>query len=97
MFLHDCIILQDEESYVIIDNGTQFVESFFPFMFVHLDTKHLIPTKYYPQTNGQMEWYNESIVTRLRYYVAYYQRFWKISVETLTSGTIGKSANPAKV
>lgn len=49
-----------------------------------LDVEHPTKTTYYPQTNERVEWYNRTMVTRLRHYVAENQKNWDKYVQPLS-------------
>ncbi|CDF39905.1 unnamed protein product [Chondrus crispus] len=47
-------------------------------------TAHYLTTAYHPQTNGQTERFNRTLVQRLRHYVAEHQRDWDEYIQPLT-------------
>ena len=59
--------------YVLTDNGPQFAAKFFDSVCALLGIRHYLTTAYHPQTNGQTERFNMTIVQRLRYYVEEHQ------------------------
>jgi len=69
---------------VLSDNGPQFVSKFMGAVCGILGVKQLTTTAYHPQTNGQTERYNKTIVARLRHYVAENQADWDEYVQPLT-------------
>ena len=71
-------------SMILSDNGVQFTSKFFEAMCTTLGVKHLTTTTYHPQTNGQVERYNRTLVARLRHYVAENQADWDDFVQPLT-------------
>lgn len=81
---NDWVIPYGIPTYILTDNGTQLTSKSFATLCTHLGTKQLTTTAYHPQTNGQVERYNKTIVTRLRHYVAKNQRDWDIFVQPLT-------------
>lgn len=84
IILEHWIVPFDIPSYVLPDHGPQFVSKFFATICGFLDVRHLTTTAYHPQTNGQVERFNKTIVTRLRHYLADHQRSWDICVQPLT-------------
>ena len=69
---------------LLSDNGPQFVGKFFQAMCTLLGTKHLPTTAYHPQTNGQTERYNQTLVNRLRIFVSEHQNDWDRLIQPLT-------------
>lgn len=57
-------------TYLLTYNGPQFVCKLFAALCSFFEAKTLTMTAYHPQTNGQTEWYNKYIVSRLHHYVA---------------------------
>ena len=55
---------------LLTDNGPQFTAKFFQAVCAELGVKKVFTTAYHPQTNGQVERYNRTILTALRGYVA---------------------------
>ena len=49
-----------------------------------LGTKHLPTSAYHPQTNGQTERYNQTLVNRLRIFTAEHQNDWDRLIQPLT-------------
>jgi hypothetical protein len=58
------------------DNGPQFTDKFFQTACAELGIKKVFTTAYHPQTNGQVEQYNRTILASLRGYVAVLQDDW---------------------
>lgn len=54
----------------LTDDGTQFVNKLFATVFALLAARHLLPTAYHPQTNGQVQQFNKIFRTGFLYYVA---------------------------
>ena len=69
---------------LLSDNGPQFVGKFFQAMCTILGTKHLPTSAYHPQTNGQTERYNQTLVNRLRIFVSEHQDDWDRLIQPLT-------------
>jgi transposase InsO family protein len=55
--------------YLMTDNGTQFNAMFFLAVFRELGIDKVFTTAYHPQTNGQVERFNRTIINSLRGYV----------------------------
>ena len=71
--------------YVLTDNGPQFAAKFFDAVACALlGVRHYLTTAYHPQTNGQTERFNRTLVARLRHYVEEHQRDWDDYVQPLT-------------
>ena len=71
-------------TYILTDNGPQFVAKIFDHLVTMLGVSHLRTTAYHPQTNGQAERYNRTLVTRLIHYVSEHQNDWDQFVQPLT-------------
>jgi len=69
---------------VLSDNGPQFRSTFFQGVCSLLGISNRYSTTYHPQTNGQVERYNRTIVGQLRTYVEDHQDRWDVLVSMLT-------------
>jgi transposase InsO family protein len=69
---------------LLTDNGPQFTSKFFQAVCAELGVKKVFTTAYHPQTNGQVERYNRTILSALRGYVARRQDDWDEYTSTLT-------------
>ena len=70
--------------YLLTDRGTQFMSKFFELVCSSLGVKHVATSAYRPQTNGQAERYNRTMVSRLRHYICEHQTDWDDYVQPLT-------------
>jgi hypothetical protein len=61
---------------LLTDNGSQFAAKFFQAACAELGIRKVFTTAYHPQTNGQVERYNRTIVEALRAYVSRRQDDW---------------------
>ena len=61
---------------VLTDNGSQFTSGFFRTVCRILGITKVFTTEYHPQTNGQAERYNRTLLAALRNYVSDSQRDW---------------------
>lgn len=77
------IVPRSISPYILKDNGKQFNSECSSTICFLLDIQRLTTTSYHPQTNGQAESYNKTILTRLRHYVAEHQNDWDPFVEPL--------------
>lgn len=88
VFLEDWIIPYDIISYLLTDNGPQFVAKCFSSVCASLGRQQLTTTGYLPQTTGfgnrQTERYNNIIVAHLRHYVVKQRGDWDDFVQRLT-------------
>ena len=82
--LNNWIIPYGIPNSILSDNGPQFVAEFWKTTLAILGINHKTTTSYHPQTNGQAERYNKTIVSRLRHYVSEHQDNWDKFVQTLT-------------
>lgn len=69
---------------VLTDNGPQFASLFFQGVCGLMGFKNLYTTIYHPQTNGQVERFNRTLVDMLRHYVEEHQDDWDELVAVLT-------------
>ena len=72
--------------YLLSDNGGQFISKFFQSVCNILGTRNLFTTAYHPQTNGQVERYNRTILAGLRHYCAEHGRDWDQFSNAITYG-----------
>lgn len=70
-------------SYILTDNGPQFVTKFFTALYRFLEVKKLTLTAYHPKTNRQGEHCNHTIVARLGHYVPKHQENLDMYVQPL--------------
>ena len=69
---------------LISDNGKQFTAKFFQAVCSFLGLSNIFTSKYHPQTNGQVEHYNRTILAMLRNYVNEHQDNWDRYTTALT-------------
>ena len=69
---------------LLSDNGPQFASKFFQAVCLQLGTKNVFTTAYHPQTNGQVERYNRTLLSMLRNYVNDNQDDWDVYASALT-------------
>jgi len=83
-FLHHWIFAYGAPTHVITDNGSQFTAQVFEFMCSHLGVNHALTTTYHPQTNGQAERFNRTLLSSLRAFAAEHPRTWSEFVGAVT-------------
>jgi len=83
-FLDHCVAAYGPPATVLSDNGPQFRSTFFQGVCSLLWVYYRYSTTYHPQTNGQVERYNRTIVSQLRTYVEDHQDRWDELVSMLT-------------
>ena len=69
---------------LLSDNGGEFTSRVFLAVFKILSVESFFTTAYHPQTNGQVERFNRTLVSTLRHYLADIQRDWDQSTDVLT-------------
>lgn len=69
---------------LLTDNGPQLTSTHFRAVCSMIGIKHLTSTTYHPQTQGQVERYNRTIVAQLRTYIEDHQDRWDELVSVLT-------------
>jgi len=57
-------------NHILSDQRSQFMSNFSVAVMKVLGTKTVRTTAYHPQTNGKVEWYNRTMATKLRHYIA---------------------------
>jgi transposase InsO family protein len=71
-------------SSLLTDNDPQFTAKFFQAVCSELGIHKVFTTAYHPQTNGQVERYNRTILASLRRYMANRQDDWDDYTSTVT-------------
>jgi hypothetical protein len=72
--------------YILSENGTQFTAKFFLEVCRELGIANVFTTASHPQTNGQVERFNRTILNALRTYVAKNQADWDDYTSAITYG-----------
>jgi len=70
---------------VLTDNGPQFASVYYQGILGLLGIASTYTSPYHPQTNGQVERYNRTLVRQLGYYVAEHQTEWDCHLSLLTT------------
>jgi transposase InsO family protein len=69
---------------LLTDNGPQFTAKVFQAVCSELGIRKIFTTAYHPQTNGQVERYNRTILAYLRVYVSKRQDEWDDFTSAIT-------------
>jgi len=69
---------------LLTDNGPQLTSTLFRGVFQLMEITDLYSTTYHPQTQGQVERYNQTIVAQLKAYVENHQDTWDVLFSVLT-------------
>jgi transposase InsO family protein len=85
-FCENWVFAYGAPRYVLTDNGTQFNAKFFLALCRELGIEKLFKTAYHPQTKGEVERYNITIVNALRGYVSELQNTWDEYTSAITFG-----------
>lgn len=88
--LERCIIPYGIPNTIMTGNGPQFVSNFFAALCASLQTKLVSTTEYHPQTNGNVERFDKTLVARLRHYIDEHQSNWDTFIQTLFMATTVK-------
>lgn len=83
IFVEDWVILYGISDQSLMDNNPQFVGKFFCSVCIGLGTKLLTTTAHHPQTSGQSERYNKTILNQLRHYIGEHQDHWDTFAQPL--------------
>jgi len=75
-FVNDWVFKYGAPDSLVSDNGSQFVADFFQRVCSLLRVSNLFTTTYHPQTNGQAERFNRSLMAMLRCYVEDHPEDW---------------------
>ena len=75
-FLENWILQYGAPLRLLSDNGTQFTAKLFQYMCERLGVSNLFTTTYHPQTNGQTERFNRTLLASLRAFVAEHPKSW---------------------
>jgi len=70
---------------VLTDNGPQFASVYYKGILGLLGIASNYTSRYHPQTNGQVERYNRTLVRQLRCYIAEHQKEWDRHMSLLTT------------
>ena len=66
------------------ENGRQFTAKFFQEVCTKLAIRNLFTTTYYPQTNGQVEQFNRTVLAGLRRFASEDQKHWDVFSNAVT-------------
>lgn len=83
-FVHHWVFVYGPPLKVLADNGKQVTARLFQESFQILGIRNLFTTTYHPQTNGQVERFNRTILSALRHYVAEHPKDWDLFTDALT-------------
>ena len=83
-FVEHWILKYGPSKTLISDNGKQFASKFFQAVCSLLGLSNIFTSTYHPQTNGQVERYNRTILAMLRNYVNEHQDDWDRYATALT-------------
>jgi transposase InsO family protein len=85
-FCEQWVFVYGAPRYVLTDKGTQFTAKFFLAVCRGLGIGKVFTTAYHPQTNGQVERFNRTILNSLRGYLSQYQNNWDEFISAITFG-----------
>ena len=83
-FVHHWVFTYGPPIKLLSDNGSQFTSKFFQNVCRILGVNNVFTTTYHPQTNGQAERFNRTILAALRHYVADHPRDWDLFTGAIT-------------
>jgi hypothetical protein len=83
-FCENWVYSYGDPLYVLTDNGSQFAAKFFQACCRELGVTKVFTTAYHPQTNGQVERFNRTILDSLRGYIGANQSNWDEFTSALT-------------
>jgi hypothetical protein len=85
-FCEHWVFVYGPPRYALTDNGAKFSAKFLLAVCRELGVSKVFATAYHPQTNGQVERYNRTIINSLRGYVSERQNDWDEFSSALTFG-----------
>ena len=83
-FVHNWVFPYSAPIWLLSDDGNQLIAKLFRKTCRMLGVKNLYATNYHPQTNGQVERFNRTILASLRHYVAEHPKDWDLFSDSLT-------------
>ena len=83
-FIHHWVFPDGAPVWLLSDNGKQVIAKLIRETCRMLGVKNLYTTTYHPQTNGQVERLNRTILASLRHYVAEHAKDWDLFSDALT-------------
>ena len=83
-FVHHWMFPYGAPIWLLSENGNQFIAKLLRETLQMLGVKNLYTTTYHPQTNGQVERFNRTILASLRHYVAEHPKDWDLFSDALT-------------
>ena len=83
-FVTHWVLIYGPPIWLLSDNGKQFTARFFQNVCRILGVENLFTTTYHPQTNGQVERFNRTIISGLRNYIADHPKDWDLYTDMLT-------------
>jgi len=84
-FIDTCLAAYGIPDSVLTDNGPQFASVYYQGILGLLGVASNYTSPYQPQTNGQVERYNRTLVRQLRCYIAEQQKEWDSHLSLLTT------------
>ena len=82
-FVTHWVVCYGAPAHLLSDNGSQFTSKLFLHVCSELKIRNAFTTTYHPQTNGQAERFNRTILTGLRAFVSEHPRSWPQYAELL--------------
>ena len=83
-FLEYWVFAYGAPTQLLTDNGSQFASGLFAFTCSHLGVRNMFTTTYHPQTNGQAERFNRTLLASLRAFVGEHPKTWPAFVGAVT-------------
>ena len=82
IFLDHWVFAYGAPTHVLSDNGSQFASKLFQFVCSSLGVRNVFTTTYHPQTNGQAERFNRTLLHGLRVFAGEHPETWPEFVGT---------------
>jgi hypothetical protein len=85
-FFNDWMSVYGVPLILLSDNGPQFASRLFQAACATMGVRQVFTSTYHPQTNGQVERFNRTVLEKLTHYVAAEQDDWDTSVRSIVYG-----------
>lgn len=83
-FVRDWVFVYGPPNTILTDNGPQFTARFLLETHRLLGIEELFPTAYHPETNGQTERYNRTLLSALRKFCSDHPTNWDLYLDVVT-------------
>lgn len=86
VFLEYWIVTYGKSNKILTDKRPQFLSKFSAALCDSMRNRLFTPTEYHLESNGQVEWFNKTLVARLRHYIDENQTDWDLFMQPIAYG-----------